>query len=1046
MRSRQFIALVAMAVGQCSCTIHAQDSGQFGDKGIVAHWTFNEADGSGLLNQKGSGNNGAMSNPKGFLRVAGPFGGRAVAFTDPDQKIAGSDRAFPAGKMSGSISLWFNVPPGARDMVLFCYGTPERGRGRGLWLVNEKQLCFYFWGHPADLHVRPGGGVTPNQWHHLAATFDGTTATLYFDGKALGEKTANIDTKLNGHYQFGENLVKDAKGYKGLMDEAIVLDRALSAEEIENYYLRHALILKRLPEEKLATFEKVTEGIRKKQRKLLEKQIGDLGFDEIVFAVRQPGRDGHWYANFSHRCEDPARVLYGDGGRLCALNIKTGKLRTLLDDPKGGVRDPQVHYSGKKILFSYRRGGQPYYHLYEIGTDGSNLKQLTEGPFDDFEPAYLPDGGIIFCSSRIKCNVPCYYTRVAVLYRCDGDGTHIRRLSSNVEHENTPWVLPDGRVLYLRWEYVDRSQVRFHHLWTTNPDGTGQSVYFGNMHGGGTFIDAKPIPDSVKAVMIHSPGHGRREHEGFVEIVDPRDGPDCKGNVLRVTPRPRWRDPYPLSEKIFLVAGPGPHQISLLSADGKSVPMLKLSPVDIKANLWLHEPRPIRSRARERVIPPRVDLDKATGTVVLQDVYIGRNMKGVKRGDIKKLLVMEVLHMPVKPNRDWQQMVSFDGNTGGSFSLQRVVGTVPVEKDGSAHFEAPALRPLFFVALDEDNLSVKRMQSFMTVQPGESISCVGCHEERVGAPPITRPLLAMNRGPSTIQAIKDIPHVFDYPRDIQPILDKHCVACHGYKKTEQGGPYSGKVLLSGDRGIFYSQSYAALRAKRQVADGFNGNGNRAPRTIGTSASPLMKKLDGEHPSSTAGTPRHARAKLSRHEKDMIRYWIESAGTFAGTYAALGKGFIFPRKAVVSGNVHKARCAACHRGKFPISKNDPRTHWFYNLDHPEKSVVLLAPLAKTAGGWELCKSKNGKDPSPVFGAVTDPDYSKILAEIRKLAAQLEQNKRYDMPGFKPHPAYIREMKSWGILPADHKWSGYEDMFRTDRAYWKSLQYQPEVMKQ
>ncbi|MDP6507351.1 MAG: hypothetical protein QF886_27230, partial [Planctomycetota bacterium] len=155
---------------------------------------------------------------------------------------------------------------------------------------------------------------------------------------------------------------------------------------------------------------------------------------------------------------------------------------------------------------------------------------------------------------------------------------------------------------------------------------------------------------------------------------------------------------------------------------------------------------------------------------------------------------------------------------------------------------------------------------------------------------------------------------------------------------------------------------------------------------------------------------------------------------------------FPRKAVVSGDVHKARCAACHRGKFPISKNDPRTHWFYNLDHPEKSVVLLAPLAKTAGGWELCRGKNGKDANPVFGAVTDPDYSKILAEIRKLAAQLEQNKRYDMPGFEPHPAYIREMKSWGILPADHKWRGYEDMFRTDRAYWKSLQYQPGVVKQ
>ena len=776
------------------------------------------------------------------------------------------------------------------------------------------------------------------------------------------------------------------------------------------------------------------------QRKTLREQIDDLDFDEIVFALRQPGRDGHWYANFSHRCERPSSRLYGDGGRLCALNIKApstasgqgGKLRTLLDDPKGGVRDPQVHYGGNKIVFSYRKGGQPYYHLYEIGTDGSKLKQLTAGPYDDIEPAYLPDGGIIFCSSRIRCNVPCYYTRVAVLYRCDGDGKNMRRLSPNVEHENTPWVLPDGRVVYQRWEYVDRSQVRFHHLWTTNPDGTGQMVYFGNMHGGGAFLDAKPIPGSDKTAMIHSPGHGRREHEGYVEIVDPRDGPDRKSNTRRITPKPNWRDPYPLSEQTFLVAGPGHHQISLLGADGKSVSLFKLKPEDIKARMWVHEPRPIRSRPKERLIPSRVDLTKSTGTVVLQDVYVGRNMKGVKRGDIKKLLVMEVLHMPVKPNRDWQQMVSFDGNTGGSFSLERIVGTVPVEKDGSAHFKAPALRPLFFVAMDQNNLSVKRMQSFMTVQPGESVSCVGCHEERVGTPPITRNLLAARRAPSTIQPIKGIPHVFDYPRDIQPILNKYCLPCHGYEKTKQGGPYSGGVLLSGDRGIFYNQSYAALRAKKQVADGFNGGGNRAPRTIGTSASPLMKKLDGEH----------HKVKVSAHEKDMIRYWIESAGTFAGTYAALGKGFIFPGQ-VVPGDVHKRQCASCHKRAFPTSKDDPRTHWLYNLDHPAKSVVLLAPLAKKAGGWELCRNTKDKSSSPVFSSRGDPGYMKILTQAKKLAAQLEGNKRYDMPGFEPHPAYIREMKSWGILPSDYKWGGYEDMFKTDRAYWKSLHYQPEL---
>ena len=772
-----------------------------------------------------------------------------------------------------------------------------------------------------------------------------------------------------------------------------------------------------------------------------EKRIDQFGFDEIVFTVRQPGRDGHWYANFSHRCESTSRILYGDGGGMYAMNVKTSKLRTLLADPKGGVRDPQMHYDGKKILFSYRKGGQPYYHLHEINVDGTGLKKLTGGPFDDFEPTYLPDGGIIFCSSRVNCNVPCYYTRVAVLYRCDGDGKNIRRISPNIEHENTPWVLPDGRILYQRWEYVDRSQVQYHHLWTTNPDGTGQTVYFGNMHGGGAFLDAKPIPDSPKVVMIHSPGHGRREHEGYVDVIDARDGPDRKTNVKRITPRASWRDPYPLSEQSFLVAGPGHSTISLLSANGKYAPLFKLKSEQVKANLWVNEPRPIRKRTRERMIPSRIDLTKSTGTIILQDVYVGRNMKGVKRGDIKTLLVMEVMHMPVKPNRDWQQMVSYDGGRGGSFSLERVIGSVPIEADGSAHFEAPALRPIFFIAMDENNLSVKRMQSFMTVQPGESVSCVGCHEERVGTPPVTRNLIAAKRAPSKIKPIEGIPHMFDYPRDIQPILDKHCVKCHGYKKTKSGGPYSGGVLLSGDRGIFYNQSYAALRAKKQVADGFNGTGNRPPRTIGTSASPLMKKLDGDH----------HKVKLSPAEKDTIRYWIECAGTFAGTYAALGKGFIFPRQ-VVEEDIRKRRCGSCHKRAFPRSKDDPRTHWFYNLDHPSRSVVLLAPLSKAAGGWDLCSKKkdaNGKivkTGPPIFKDAGDKDYAKILAQVKTLQERLQNNKRYDMPGFEPHPAYIREMKAWGILPPVYKWGGYDDMFKTDRAYWKSLHYKPKPAKQ
>ncbi|MBC7337401.1 MAG: PD40 domain-containing protein, partial [Clostridia bacterium] len=178
----------------------------------------------------------------------------------------------------------------------------------------------------------------------------------------------------------------------------------------------------------------------------------------------------------------------------------------MLDDPRGGIRDPQVHYDGRKILFSYRKGGTHPFHLYEINVDGTGLRQLTDGSDDDIEPTYCPDGSIIFCSSRCRRFVNCWYTRVAVLYRCDADGKNIRPLSSNNDHDNTPWMLPDGRVLYMRWEYVDRSQVHFHHLWTMNPDGTFQTVFFGNMYGGVAMLDAKPIPNTNKVVVSWSPG------------------------------------------------------------------------------------------------------------------------------------------------------------------------------------------------------------------------------------------------------------------------------------------------------------------------------------------------------------------------------------------------------------------------------------------------------------------------------------------------------------------------------------------------------------
>ncbi|MBE3071223.1 MAG: PD40 domain-containing protein [Planctomycetes bacterium] len=773
---------------------------------------------------------------------------------------------------------------------------------------------------------------------------------------------------------------------------------------------------------------------------LLDKALqGPLaGVEEVVFAARPMGHDGHWYANFSYYGPDANRKAYREGGRLCLLNLRSGQVRKIFEDPKGGVRDPVVHYDGRKILFAYRKAGTDPYHLCEVNVDGSGFRQLTDGPYDDFEPAYLPDGDIVFVSSRCKRWVNCWLTQVAIMYRCGPGGENVRPISSNNDHDNTPWVLPDGRLLYMRWEYVDRSQVHFHHLWTSNPDGTGQMVYFGNMHPGIVMIDAKPIPGTDRVVSIFSPGHGIREHNGVVTVVDPNAGPDHQPAARTVNPHAGFRDPYAFSEDCFLVAG----DEGLYLMDGRGATQLLARKAD---GLDYHEPRPLVPRPRERVIPARVDPARESGRLVLADVTAGRNMAGVKPGEVTKLLVLETLPMPVHFSGGMEPMT-----LGGTFILERILGTVPVEPDGSAYFDVPAMRSVFFVAMDAQDNAIKRMQSFVNVQPGEVTGCVGCHEQRTQSlGPRASGLAALKRAPSRITPVADVPDVFDFPRDIQPILDAHCVTCHNPDKP------SGGVSLAGDRGPLYSQGYFNLIARGLVADGRNQFGNRPPRAMGAAASRLLTKISGAHHD----------VKVTDHERKMLWYWIESGAVYPGTYAAPGSG-------MVGGYVENAiqridldwpaaktgmetiarRCGGCHNKGQPLpssathdAKGHTR-HLVYNLTRPEKSVLLLGPLAKAAGGYGTCQArtpppKPGEKAPEVFADTADPDYLKILASIQEAKGWLDAHKRFDMPGFRPYDPYVREMKRYGILAESVGPNDPIDPYATDRAYWKSLWYQP-----
>jgi len=757
---------------------------------------------------------------------------------------------------------------------------------------------------------------------------------------------------------------------------------------------------------------------------------------EILFAVRKPGKDEHWYANFGYYAADKDVFPFEPhgGASLRLLNLQSGEVRTIFEDKDGSIRDPQIHYDGKRVIFSYLPSGKRHYNLYEIHIDGTGLRQITSGDWDDIEPTYTASGDIIFCSSRAKRWVQCWLTQVATLHRCGANGENVREISANIEQDNTPWMLPGGQVLYMRWEYVDRSQVHYHHLWTSNPDGTHQMVFYGNLEPGVVMIDAKPVDHSDKVVAVFSPGHGRTEHYGRITVVDPKYGPDNPKGATAISSHYDHADPWAFSEKAFLTARHS--QLQLVDGDGREQTIYEL-PKELKdQGFCVHEPRPVITRERETVIADQSDDKESSGKLALLDVYAGRKMADVKRGTIKELLVVETLPEPIHYSGGMDQISS-----GGTFTIERIYGTVPVEPDGSAFFELPAKRSFFFIAMDNEGKAVKRMHSFTTVMPGETNSCIGCHESRQEAPEIdkTQLMKIVAKRPVSPKPIEGIPDVFDFPRDIQPILDKHCVSCHNNEKMDAG------VNLVGDWGPLYTFSYLNLTWRNMFGDNRNRpESNFAPYTIGSAASKLYKLIEQEH----------AGAKLSEREKKIVKYWLEAGANYAGTYAANGTGLIgwYYRNKRVDNDMDwqetKAmreaiakRCDKCHtqeknmRLAHNLSDDGGRfnRHWVFNLTSPEKSKILLAPLSKAAGGNQRCSEI-------IFADTNDADYKTILTGIERGRRYiLEESNRFCMKPFIANMPYTREMIRYGILPPNHDAKQPIDPYQIDRLYWESLWY-------
>jgi cytochrome c553 len=369
----------------------------------------------------------------------------------------------------------------------------------------------------------------------------------------------------------------------------------------------------------------------------------------------------------------------------------------------------------------------------------------------------------------------------------------------------------------------------------------------------------------------------------------------------------------------------------------------------------------------------------------------------------------------------------------GSFTLAEILGTIPVADDGSAFAELPALQSIFFVALDENDIAVKRMHSFVTLQPGETAACIGCHEERYEAPNMRTPVLqASRRAPSKPDPIPGVPRLIDYPRDVQPIWDKHCVSCHSPEN------YGGKLDLTGDKTSMHTMSYIRLTLHGNwVVDNRNqAKSNYEPYKMGSGASTLLKYIE----------PEHYDVNLSKEEKNLVRLWIDTSATYPGTYTSLRSGVY--RTSINAGALLE-RCGECHASQEARDgKVQPWAGWSFprhymtwggtvvNISKPERSFLLRAPLAKEAGGLGICSKI-------VFESKDDPLYQDVLRSIDRAHRQLLSGKRFDMPGFRPNNDYIREMQKYGFVKKDLGPDELFDYYQAERAYFDSFFYDPAI---
>ncbi|MDD4869369.1 MAG: hypothetical protein PHR77_02320 [Kiritimatiellae bacterium] len=773
-----------------------------------------------------------------------------------------------------------------------------------------------------------------------------------------------------------------------------------------------------------------------------------LNFDRLLF-VKRFGQQ-----TYPDVCLNHMPWVSRPGGDLCILSMTGPENKPQTKNILKGTLGPgHVHgmdlwWDGSRIVFGYakaksneppegwldrrtnydlRRSEEPI-HIFEVGTDGSRLRQITSGEWSDLDPTYAPNGDIVFvserCGTSLQCNEYDKDETSCNLYVMRPDGSGIRRLSVNKDGDYLPHTLDDGTIGYTRWEYHERSFAFIQSLWFIRPDGTGADAIF-KQHFTNPWAleEVRSIPSIRKLVAIATGHHTLAA--GPVVIIDTAPGINEPRGIGIVTPGVKppeggmdgvpvqeggafdrggfYMYPWPLSAKTFLVSySYGTGKTGLASeVDPKGYALYLIDVFGTKELLYRDPdiscfiPIPLRARPRPPVLPELVDLNVPYATCVVSDASFGCN--GIAPERIRYLRIAEPVGWPYDNQHGGQRYVedhncqkpSGEKRILDNWTPVRILGDVPVERDGSAHFRVPMDTAVYFQLLDQNHMELRRMRSFISFQPGERRSCAGCHETRNIVPRLAPVPLAAQRPPSDLIPPPWGDRTVNFLRDVQPVLDWHCVRCHGGLKPAGGLNFCGG-LTSFDLavpGYGYNRAYATIMANDLVSCSPARKQDATvtpPLAYGSHKSKLIDVLNKE--------PHAKRVKLSAEDRLRLTMWIDSNAPYHDHFVNkrpkqpaydLAADMELAKQIAA---VHEKRCVTCHKPS-EISRLD----WI-DIYNPAKSLFLKAPLAKNMGGTDKCGQS-------VYKNQDDSDYKSILQLIETAVNKAWENPRRDLVSMK-----------------------------------------------